>query len=103
MPPPLIEVTYFIAPSTIPEKLLALKPQLHKSGLLLLTEKNIFLSGESKEMAEKAVHNIEKQNIPKKSTVKKHKRGQQMSIESAFANAVRSPLDTAPNWISYTL
>jgi hypothetical protein len=37
------------------------------------------------------VNNMQKQNMPKQSTVKKRKTGQQLSIESAFANAVHDP------------
>ena len=78
----------------VPEKLLALKPKTHKSGLLFLIEKNVFVSG-SKEMAEEAVNNMD---MPKRSSVlKKRKTGQQMSIESAFANAVCDPSDNASN------
>jgi hypothetical protein len=78
----------------VPEKLLALKPKTHKSGLLFLIEKNVFVSG-SKEMAEEAVNNMD---MPKRSSVlKKRKTGQQMSIESAFANAVCDPSDNSSN------
>jgi hypothetical protein len=51
------------------------------------------VSGGSKEMAEETVNNMQKQNMPKKSTVKKRKTGQQLSFESAFANAVHDPSD----------
>ena len=44
----------------IPEKLFTVKPKTHKSGLILLIEKNIFISWESKELAEEAVNNMEK-------------------------------------------
>jgi hypothetical protein len=40
---------------------------------------------------EMTVNNMQKQNMPKKFTVKKRKTGQQLSIESAFANAVHDP------------
>jgi hypothetical protein len=71
----------------IPEKLLTLKPKVYKSGLILLIEHNIFVSRGSKEMAEEAVNNMEVQNTQKSSTNKQRKAGQQMSIQSAFANA----------------
>ena len=70
----------------IPEKLLTLKPKTHKSGFILLIEKNIFISRESKELAEEAVNNMEIGNRNKK----KRKIGKQMLIETAFAKAMNN-------------
>jgi hypothetical protein len=57
------------------------------------------VSGGSEQLAEEAVNNMEKQNMPKRSTVKKCKTGQHLSIESAFAfaNAVYDPSDNSSN------
>ena len=72
----------------IPEKLLTLKPKTHKSGLILLIEKNIFISWESKELAEEAVNNMEIGNRQKSCVNKKCKIEKQMLIETAFAKAM---------------
>ena len=72
----------------VPEKLLTLKPKTHKSGLILLIEKNIFISRESKELAEEAVNNMEIGNRQKSCANKRCKIGKQMLIETAFAKAM---------------
>ena len=81
----------------IPEKLLALKPKTHTSGLLLPIEKKyicVWWKHYIEEMAEETVNNMQKQNMPKRSTMLKSvKQDNNCQLNLAFANAVHDPSD----------